>query len=180
MAALAVPGARVSEDAGLVLAWIGELTRAESLADDLLRQSPLDTLVNEVSVPKIRAVVEIRRGNPARAIDLLRNAKPYELRDFTVPYIRGEAYLAAGAGNDAAREFQTILENQGVDPLSPYFPLAHIGLARAWLLQGNQSASRQEYEEFFASWKEADPDTPVLREARSAYRALMRPARVVP
>jgi predicted Zn-dependent protease len=173
-AALALEGAGISEDAALVLAESGDLTRAESLADGLVRQYPLDTLVNEVSVPRIRAEVAIRRGQPVRAVDLLRRAGPYESRNFTVPYIRGSAYLSARMGTDAAREFQKILKNQGVDPISPYYPLAHIGLARAYALQGDKAVSRREYEEFFALWKDADEDIPILREARSAYAELAK------
>jgi tetratricopeptide (TPR) repeat protein len=174
-AALALEGAKVSEDAALVLAESGDLARAESLADDLVRRYPLDTIVNEVGVPRIRAEVAIGRGQPARAVDLLRRAAPYELRDFTVPYIRGSAYLSARMGTDAAREFQKILKNQGVDPISPYYPLAHIGLARAYALQGDHAVSRREYEEFFALWKDADQDIPILREARNAYAGLAQP-----
>jgi DNA-binding winged helix-turn-helix (wHTH) protein/tetratricopeptide (TPR) repeat protein len=171
-AALALEGAKVSGEAALVLAQAGDLTRAESLADDLGRQDPLDTLVNEVVVPRIRAEVAIGRGQPERAVDLLRGAAPFELRDFTVPYIRGSAYLSARKGTEAAREFQKIVKNQGVDPISPYYPLAHIGLARAYVLQGDKAASRREYEEFLALWKDADQDIPILREARSAYAGL--------
>ena len=174
-AALGIQEARVSDDAALVLAWSDDLARAESLAGDLLRQYPLDTLINAVSVPRIRAQAEIRSGQPARAVDLLRDAAPFEIRDFTVPYIRGSAYLAARMGTDAAREFQKILNNQGVDPISPYFPLAHLGLAQAYALQGDGALSRREYEGFFALWKDADPDIPILREARSAYAALAQP-----
>ncbi len=172
--ALALEGAKLSEDAALVLAQIGDLSRAESLADDLVRQYPLDTLVNEVKVPRIRAEVELKRGQPARAVELLRSAAPYELRDFTVPYIRGSAYLSAQMGTNAAGEFQKILKNQGIDPLSPYFPLAHLGLARANALQGDIAASRGEYERFFALWKDADQDIPILREARNEYAKLAR------
>jgi DNA-binding winged helix-turn-helix (wHTH) protein/tetratricopeptide (TPR) repeat protein len=179
-AALALPGAEVSDDAALVLARIGDLTRAESLADDLVRQYPLNTLVNEVSVPTIRAEVEIRRGQPARAVDLLGNAAPFELRDFTVPYTRGQAYLSARMGTDAAREFQKIVKNQGIDPISPYYPLAHKGLAESYALQGDNAASRREYEEFFALWKDADQDIPILREARSAYAELAQAKPVTP
>jgi predicted Zn-dependent protease len=171
-AAMAVEGASVSEDAALVLARTGDVQKAESLADELVRRSPLDTLVNEVHVPGIRAEVEIRRGQPARAIDLLRSAAPFELRDFTVPHIRGSAYLSSGMGADAAREFQKILKNKGLDPVSCYYPLAHVGLAQAYRLQGDKVASRREYEEFFALWKDADRDIPILREALSAYDAL--------
>jgi len=171
-AALAVEGAQVAEDAALVLAQSGDLARAESLADGLIRKDPLDTLVNEFHVPAIRAEVEIKRGRPERAVDLLRNCAPFELRNFTVPYIRGTAYLAAHLGANAAGEFQKILRNQGVDPTSPYYPLAHIGLAQARALQGDKAVSRCEYEAFFASWKGADEDIPIFREARSAYAEL--------
>src|ERR1035438_9241560 len=75
------------------------------------------------------------------------------------------------------REFQKIVRNQGVDPTSPDYPLAHIGLARAYALQGDQAGSRREYEEFFALWKDADQDIPILREARSAYAGLMQRSR---
>jgi len=178
-AALAIEGANVSDDAALALARTGDLARAESLAADLVRQNPLDTLVNEVSVPRIRAEVEIQRGQAGRAIDLLRSTMPFELRDFSVPYIRGMAYLSARIGADAALEFQKILKNQGIDPISPYYPLAHIGLARAYSLQGDKAASRREYEEFLALWKDADPDIPILRETRSAYSELVRPIAVL-
>ena len=174
-AAMKLQGATVSEEAALILARTGDLTRAESLAGELVRQHPLDTLVNEVSVPKIRAEVEIKRGQPARAIDLLRSAAPFELRDFTVPYLRGTAYLSAGMGTDAAREFQKIAKNQGVVPISQYYPLAHLGLAQAYALQGDIAVSRHEYEEFFALWKGADKDIPILQEARKAYAKLAQP-----
>jgi DNA-binding winged helix-turn-helix (wHTH) protein/tetratricopeptide (TPR) repeat protein len=173
-AALALEGAQVSEDAALALARSGDLARAELLADGLIRKDPLNTLAKDFYVPAIMAEVEIKRGQPGRAVDLLRIAAPFELRNFTVPYIRGEAYLAAHSGTDAVPEFQKIVKNQGVDPVSPYYVLAHIGLARAYGLQGDQAASRCEYEAFFASWKGADEDIPVLREARSAYAELVK------
>jgi predicted Zn-dependent protease len=105
---------------------------------------------------------------------LLRNAAPFELRDFTVPYIRGQAYLSARMGTDAAREFQKIVKNQGIDPISQYYPLAHLGLAQAHALQGDFAVSRHDYEEFFALWKGADPDIAVLQEARKTYAELVQ------
>jgi tetratricopeptide (TPR) repeat protein len=171
-AAMALEGANVSDDTALLVAQAGDLSRAESLADDLVRRRPLDTLVNEVMVPMIRAEVAIQRGQPAHAVDLLRNAAPYELRDFSVPHVRGEAYLSAKMGTDAAREFQKIVKNQGVNPISLYYPLAHKGLAQAYALQGDKTGSRREYEEFFALWKDADPDIPLLIAARKEYAAL--------
>ena len=180
IAALAIEGANVAEEAALALAWSGDLARAESLAAELVRQSPLNTLVNEVTVPRIRAAVEIQRGQTSRAIDLLASATPFELRDFSVPYIRGMAYLSARNGADAGREFQKILKNQGVDPTSPYYPLAHVGLAQALALDGDKVASRREYEEFLTLWKDADADIPILQEARSAHKALARPPALDP
>jgi DNA-binding winged helix-turn-helix (wHTH) protein/Flp pilus assembly protein TadD len=167
--AFALEGENISGDAALLMSQLGDPDRAESLADDLVRRYPLDTLVNEVSVPKIRAEVEIRRGQPVRAIELLRNAAPFELRDFTVPYIRGSAYLAAQMGTEAAGEFQKIVKNQGIDPISPYYPLAHIGLAQAYALTGDEAGSHREYEAFFVLWKDADQDIPILQEAKIAY-----------
>lgn len=116
----------------------------------------------------IRAEVEIRRGQRARAVDLLRRTAPFELSGLTVLYVRGSAYLSARMGTDAASEFQKILKTQGLGSNLPYYPLAHLGLARAHALQGDKAASRREYEEFFTLWKDADRDIPILREARSA------------
>ncbi len=168
-AALALEGVTITDEAALILARIGDLPRAETLADELVRRFPLDTLINEFSVPAIRAEVEMGRGQPLRAIELLRAAAPFELRDFNVPYVRGTAYLSARMGAEAAREFQKILKNQGVDPISPYYPLAHLGMARAYAFERDQAGGRREYEEFFALWKDADQDIPILREARVVY-----------
>lgn len=176
-AALAIEGATVRAEAGLILAQTGDLTRAESLAAGLVRERPLDAFVNEVNVPAIRAEVEIRSGQAARAIGLLRNPTSLEFHDLTVPYIRGSAYLAARMGTEAAREFQKILNNRGVAIILPHYPLAHIGLARAYALQGDKAASRREYEAFFELWKDADQDVPVLREARRAYTELVSATR---
>jgi predicted Zn-dependent protease len=123
------------DPAAVALARCGDLDRAESIASDLGKRCPLDTIINEVTLPVIRATAQIKRGQPARAVELLRTAAPYELRDFAVPYTRGLAYLAAGMGSEAAAEFQKILNNQGVDPISPYYPLARVGLARAYAVQ---------------------------------------------
>ncbi len=75
-------------------------------------------------------------------------------------------------GTDAVREFQKILKNQGVNPISPYYPLAHKGLAQAYALQGDKTGSRREYEEFFALWKDADTDIPILTQAKAEYAKL--------
>ena len=84
----------------------------------------------------------------------------------------GVAYLSAQKGKQAAAEFAKIVKNQGVDPISPYYPLAHVGLARAYALQSDKANSRREYEEFFTRWKDADRDIPLLREAETEYARL--------
>ena len=160
------------DPAAVALARCGDLDRAESIASDLGKRCPLDTIINDVTLPVIRATAQIKRGQPARAVELLRTAAPYELRDFAVPYTRGLAYLAAGMGSEAAAEFQKILNNQGVDPISPYYSLARVGLARAYAVQRDKANSRRAYEEFFVRWKDADRDIPILRAAQAEYAGL--------
>ena len=127
--------------------------------------------MNAVQLPTARAAVEIRRGNPGKAIELLRAAAPYELGDLGAVYARGEAYLAARAGAEAAAEFQKILDHQGAATGTVY-PLAHLGLGRAWALAGDSARSRKAYQDFLALWKDADPDIPILQEARQEYAKL--------
>jgi len=107
------------------------------------------------------------------AVDLLEGAKQYEATaQFWPPYTRGQAYLKLGKGTEAASEFQKILDHRGWDPLSVLYPLAHLGLARAALLTGDISKARQAYQDFFALWKDADTDLPVLIEAKKEYEKL--------
>ena len=128
-----------------------------------------------VNLPTLRATIELARGNAAKAIELLKEPAPYELgqsAQFRAVYIRGQAYLRTGAGADAAREFQKILDHRGVDPLSVLYPLSHIGVARAAALAGDKPKSRGAYQDFLALWKDADADIPVLREAKAEYAKL--------
>jgi len=87
-------------------------------------------------------------------------------------YLRGQAYLGERNGAEAAREFQTILDHRGWSPLSPLYPLAHLGLARAAILQGDTAKARKEYQDFLALWKDADADLPILIEAKKEYEKL--------
>src|SRR5579859_4594568 len=130
-------GADFIDLAAVALARCGDLDRPQSIASDLGKRCPLDTIINDVTLPVIRATVQINRRQPARAIELLRTAEPYELRDFQVLYTRGVAFLAARMGREGAAEFQKILHNPGIDPISPYYPLARVGLARAYALQAD-------------------------------------------
>lgn len=157
----------------LALALCGEVGQAQSLADELAKQNPKATLINAVWMPSIRAAIETHRNNPAEAIQQLQAPIPYEGAAFFWPtYLRGQAHLRGRAGIEATVEFQKILEHRGWDPTSYLYPLAHLGLARAASLTGDTATSRQAYEDFFALWKDADPDIPVLREAKKEYEKL--------
>jgi serine/threonine protein kinase/Flp pilus assembly protein TadD len=146
---------------------------AQSLIDELSKQYPADTLVNSVSLPLIRAQVELNRGNAAQAIQLLEPARKYEVYgDFWPQYLRGQAYLKQGNGAQAATEFQTIIDHRGWYPLSPLYPLAHVGLARAAALNSDAPKARKAYQDFFALWKDADAAIPLLVAARQEYEKL--------
>jgi len=158
---------------GTALALCGEPGQAQSLADEYAKQYPKDTLVNAVWLPAIRAAIEIRRNNPAQAIQFLQSASRYDRVGVYWPeYLRGQAYLAQGAGAEAAAEYQKILDRRGLAPTSVLYPLAHLGLARAAVLNLDTSKARKAYQDFFALWKDADADLPVLIEAKKEYAKL--------
>ncbi|HEY7183861.1 MAG TPA: protein kinase, partial [Blastocatellia bacterium] len=162
------------------LAWTmalcGSATRAQSLSDGLARKLPLDTMYNSVWLPLIHATLELKRDSAAgadKAIQLLQPARQYEAAtSFRPVWARGQAQLLAKNGALAAAEFQKIIEHRGWDTLSPLWPLAHLGLARAAALQGDLAKSRQAYETFFRLWKDADADLPVLIGAKREYARL--------
>jgi len=151
----------------------GQAGPARSLVDELSKGFPLDTLLNTVSIPLIRAQIELNRGNAAQAVQLLEPARKYEVfGEFWPPYVRGQAYLKQRSGPQAATEFQTIIDHRGWYPLSPLYPLAHLGLARAAALAGDMPKARKSYQDFFTLWKDADPSIPLLVEARKEYEKL--------
>ncbi|HVS81756.1 MAG TPA: tetratricopeptide repeat protein, partial [Pyrinomonadaceae bacterium] len=134
---------------------------------------PKFTIVNEIYLPLIRAELEIQRGNRTQAIQMLQAVSRYESVSFYYQnYLRGQAYLGEGKGAEAASEFQKILDHRGWSPLSPLYPLAHLGLARAAVLQGDTAKARKEYQDFLALWKGADADLPILIEAKKEYEKL--------
>ena len=139
----------------------------------MVRLFPKDTLLNKVSLPLVQARIELQRGNPAQAIQLLETTRPYEGYDhFQIPYLRGQSYLNQQKGTDAAAEFQKIPDHRGWQPTSPLYPLAQLGLARAAALSGDTTKARKAYQDFFALWKDADADTPILIEAKKEYEKL--------
>ncbi len=170
------PGSREAEsEAALALALAGDMARAQALTDDLNKRFPLNTVIQSVWLPAIRAAIEINHKTPSSAIELLQAAAPYELGVGVGPnysciypaYIRGEAYLAAGQGAAAAAEFQKFLDHRGIVQNCSTGALAHLGLARAYALQGDTAKARAAYQDFLTLWKHADPDIPILREARA-------------
>jgi tetratricopeptide (TPR) repeat protein len=161
--------------AAMTLAYCNELGQAQSLLDELQRRYPKDTPTTGVLVPMIRATMEMNRGNGAQAIEILRPAGRFELGNlagFWLTYVRGQVYLSQKAGNEAAAAFQKILDHRGIEPMSPLYPLAHLGLARASVLSGDTNKARKEYQDFLAAWKDADADLPVLQQARDEYLKL--------
>ena len=155
------------------LAVCGDAAQAKTLVDELARRFPTDSLINQVRIPLIEAHVEMQRGNPAQAIQLLEKTRLYGRNIlFPIAYLRGQAYLAEKKGADAAAQFQEILDNRGWSPISYFYPLAYVGLARAAALQGDTAKARKAYEEFFALWKNGDPDSTILIEAKKEYEKL--------
>ena len=162
-AALAMdPKTALPVNHAVVLAQLGDFNRAEALAESMTELFPSDTYLNAVRVPRIRAVIEIKRGNPARAVELLATALPFEPRTLGAAYTRGRAYLALGKGEEAAAEFQKDLDHPGIVPIISWRPLCHLGLARARALAGDTDGARRAYQNFLELWKDADPDIPIL------------------
>ena len=128
-----------------------------------------ETLLLYYRLPMLRALLALSAHKPLDAIQALEPARFLQLRSFMVPSLRARAETEAGMLDAAAADYRLILDNQGVDPISPLYPLAHLGLARVLALQNNNSASRSEYEKFFDAWKDADTDLPVLKQARVEY-----------
>jgi tetratricopeptide (TPR) repeat protein/tRNA A-37 threonylcarbamoyl transferase component Bud32 len=154
------------------LALAGEDARAAKLADDVAQKRPYDTLVQFVAVPLIKAQIELNHENPGKAIDLLDSALVYARANSGVLYVRGNAYLKAGRGSDAVQAFQRLLDLKNTINIDPIMPLAKVGLARAYVLAGDKARGRVAYQDFFALWKNADPDIPVLREIKTEYAKL--------
>jgi tetratricopeptide (TPR) repeat protein len=152
------------------LAACGEVGLTQPITAELARSSPKDTLLNKVTLPLVQARIEMQRGNATQAVQLLETARRYEgYALFQIAYLRGQAYLDLRRGPDAAAEFQRILDHKGLQTASPFYPLAHVGLARAAALAGDTARARKAYQDFFALWKDADVEIPVLQQARREY-----------
>jgi tetratricopeptide (TPR) repeat protein len=164
------PGA--APGAALVLALAGDARQAQAIIDDLQSRFPTDTLLHAINFSAIRAAVEITQGNGEKAIKGLQAAKPYDRGNMPVAYLRGLAYLQTKSTGEASVEFQKILDQPTSAFLTIFSPLAHLGIARSAAQAGDTARSRKSYQDFFALWKDADPDIPILKQAKTEYDAL--------
>ena len=171
----------VQIESALGFAMAGENVRAESLARDLDRHFPLDTQVQSLWLPAIHAQLELNRKNPNAALGRLEDASRIGLGQIQFinnlsclypMYIRGQAYLAAGKGSEAAAEFQKILDHNGIIWNCWTGALARLGLARAYALSGDTVKAKAAYQDFLTLWKDADTDIPLLKQAKAAYAKL--------
>ncbi|HYR77437.1 MAG TPA: protein kinase [Pyrinomonadaceae bacterium] len=155
------------------LSICGDSGQAQPLIDEYSRLFPKNTFWNAVSAPLCQAQIALHRGSPAQAIELLESAHRFESSgNFGPQYVRGQAYLKLNKGAEAAAEFQEILSHRGWSVRGVLYPLAYVGLARGAVLQGDTAKARKAYQDFFALWKDADPDNPILIEAKKEYEKL--------
>jgi tetratricopeptide (TPR) repeat protein len=169
------PNRDVRAMAALALARAGDTAEAEKLAAELDKTFPLDTRVQRYWLPAIRAGVALEHKDQVWAIELLKVATTIELGDngsLCPAYLRGEAYLLLHDGDRAAAEFQKFIDHRGQVVNFPWGALARLGLGRAYALQGNTAKARAGYQDFLTLWKDADPDIPILKEAKAEYAKL--------
>jgi eukaryotic-like serine/threonine-protein kinase len=168
------PNRDVRDMAALAMAQAGDTAAAEKLAAGLDKDFPVDTLVQRYWLPAIRAAIALKRKDPSRAVELLQVTNAIELGDFRliVVLLRGEAYLMLHDGNHAAAEFQKFIDHRSWVANAEWGALAHLGLARAYALQGDIVKAKAAYQDFLTLWKDADPDIPLLQQAKAEYGKL--------
>jgi serine/threonine protein kinase len=180
-AALAIaPGRDVKVLSALALGRVGDTPRAKTMIEQVEKSDPLNTVLRLYWLPTLKSAVELNGGNSAQALESLEAAEPYELGEpppiqegtLYPVYLRGQAYLAAHNGNAAAAEFQKLLGHKGIVLNFTTSALAQLGLARAYALSSDAAKSRSAYQDFFAIWKDADPDIPILKQAQAEYAKL--------
>jgi hypothetical protein len=173
----------VEYGAAFALVLSGDSSRSSSLANDLEAQYPEDTAVRFSYLPVLRALLALNHDEPSQAIELLQVAAPYELGQprskiqgffgsLYPIYVRGEAYLAEKKGVEAAAEFQKILDHGGIVYSDPIGAVAHLQLARAYTLSGDNTKAKAAYQAFLTLWKDADLDIPIFKQAKAEYAKL--------
>jgi eukaryotic-like serine/threonine-protein kinase len=164
----------------LALALCGETAQAEKLAAETSSRFPNGTIWNAVQLPEIQALIELNHNDPAKSIELMASASPYERAYPDAIYVRGLALLRMHKGPDAAAEFQKIVDHKGANWAATwmhpnwgqYYALSWLGIARGYALAGEFTQARNGYEKLFALWKTADPDLPVFKQAKAEYLKL--------
>ena len=160
------------------LALCGDSAAAQKLVTAEDKEHPESTLFHSVTMPVVKALASLQQGDAASAAATMEAGRPFELgtwpvnKAYWVLYVRGLAYLRAKDGAKAAAEFQKILDHRTIDALSEIVPLAQLNLARAYALQGDSLKARAAYQDFLALWKDADPDVPILLQAKGEYARL--------
>lgn len=165
------------------LALCGDSSRAQAMANDLERRFPEDTSIRFSYLPALGGRLILSQGQPSKAGELLQIAVPYEREAppssfqgffgaMYPVYVRGEAYLAAHEGTEAATEFRKILNHRGIVVSDPIGALAHLQLGRAFALSGDEAKAKAAYQDFLTLWKDADPDIPILKQAQAEYAKL--------
>jgi eukaryotic-like serine/threonine-protein kinase len=174
-------GRDVQYAAALALAMAADSAKPQSLADDLARLFPEDTIVRLNYLPTLRAQLALNTKDAAKAIEMLRVTSSYELMtpastflslNLYPLFVRGQAYLETNQGSEAASEFQKILDHRGLMVFEPIGALAHLQLGRAYAMQGNREKAHIKYQDFLTLWKDADPDIPILKQAKAEYAKL--------
>jgi hypothetical protein len=178
---------RLSQSRDLVYgaALAGDSSRSQGLVDDLSRRFPEDTRVRFAYMPTLLALLALNHNAPSKAVELLQTAIPYEdgvrsagseiligAGTLYPNYVRGQAYLAAGQGREAAIEFQKILAHRGIVLSDPIGALAQLQLARAYAFSGDRDNARAAYKDFLSLWKNADSSIPVFNQAKAEYAKL--------
>jgi len=175
-------GRDLDHAAALAVVYAGDTNRTQPLADNLAKKYPEDTIVQFNYLPTLRAKLALLHANPQEALEILRAAAPYDLGlpaagfynwpNLYPVYVRGEAYLAARQGREAAAEFQKILDHRGVVLNEPIGALAHLQLGRAYAMAGDSAKARAAYQDFLTLWKDADPEISILKQAKAEYAKL--------
>jgi eukaryotic-like serine/threonine-protein kinase len=174
-------GRDVQSAAALALAFGGDRAQAQKLADEMAKRFPADTVVRFNYLPTIHAQLALSRSDSTNAIEAVRAAAAYELgaqgqggfaMSLYPVYVRGEAYLAAHRGNEAAAEFQKIIDHRGVVGNEPIGALAHLQIGRAYTMESDTAKAKVAYQEFLRLWKDADEDIPILIAAKAEYAKL--------
>jgi tetratricopeptide (TPR) repeat protein len=178
-AALALsPGRDVKVAAALALARTGDVLRAKVLVGELEKSYATNAILKLYWLPTINAAIELNKGNSSQALVSLEAATPYELQTATFinylypAYVRGQAYLLAHNGTRAAAEFQKLLDHRGAAVNFVTGALAHLQLGRAYAMAGDTAKAKSAYQDFFTLWKDADPDIPILKQAKADYAKL--------